>query len=314
LKARRAAATVERTEAAAMAEEQGGGGVPGEDGPNAAQVAYWNSPTSAGWLAEQERFDALFAPLTEAALDLAAPRPGERAVDVGCGCGATVLDLARRVGPGGRVLGLDVSERLVGRARERIAEAGLDDVARVELADAALRSFAPESDLLFSRFGVMFFVEPVAAFANLRRALRPGGGRMAFAAWRPIAENPWFSVPLRAARARVALPEDAPPEPGAPGPFAFDDPARVRGILDAAGWRGVEIAPHDTALRLAAPGDVAEAARGAARVGPLARALAGAGEDARRAAEDAAAEALRPFDGPGGVVLPGAVWLVSARA
>lgn len=287
-------------------------GLSGEDGPNAAQVAYWNSPASAGWLAEQERFDALFAPLTEAALDLAAPRSDERAVDVGCGCGATVLALARRIGPGGGVLGLDVSERLVGRARERIAEAGLDGVARVELADAALRPFAPEADLLFSRFGVMFFADPAAAFANLRRAVRMGG-RMVFAAWRPLAENPWFSTPLRAARTRAVLPEEAPPEPGAPGPFAFDDPGRVRGILDAAGWRGVELAPHDTLMRLAGPGEVEEAARGAARVGPLARALAGAGEDTRRAAEAAAAEALRPYDGPGGVTMPGAVWFVSAR-
>ena len=117
-----------------MAGEHGGGFV-GEDGPNAAQVAYWNSPATAGWLAEQERIDALFAPLTEAALDRAAPATGERAVDVGCGCGATVLALAGRVGPGGGVLGLDVSERMVARARERVAEEGLRQ-ARVELADA----------------------------------------------------------------------------------------------------------------------------------------------------------------------------------
>lgn len=292
----------------------GGGaeGLAGADGPNAAQVAYWNSPAAAGWLAEQERFDALFAPLTETALDLAAPRLGERAVDVGCGCGATVLALARRVGPGGGVLGLDVAQGMVVRARERVAAAGLGEHARVDLADAALRPFAPEADLVFSRFGVMFFLEPAAAFANLRRALRPDG-RMVFAAWRPLAENPWFSAPLRAARARVTLPEQPPTEPGAPGPFAFDDPARVRGILDAAGWRDVAIAPHDTALRLAAAGDVEEAARGATRVGPLARALAGAGEDVRMGAEAAAVEALRPYDGPEGVVLPGAVWLVSAR-
>jgi SAM-dependent methyltransferase len=295
-----------------MADGQGGDRLPDEEGPNAAQIAYWNSPAAAGWLAEQERLDALLAPLTETALDRAAPRPGEHAVDVGCGCGATVLALARRVGPSSGVLGLDVSERLVGRARERIAEAGLGAAARVDLADAASHPFAPEADLLFSRFGVMFFADPAAAFANLRRALRPSG-RMVFAAWRPLLDNPLFLVPVKAARARVALPEEPPPEPGAPGPFAFDDPARVRGILDAAGWRGVEIAPHDTALRLAATGDAEEAARMTTRVGPLARALAEAGPDAREAAVAAVAEALRGYDGPEGIALPGAVWLVSAR-
>jgi SAM-dependent methyltransferase len=287
-------------------------GLPGEDGPNAVQVAYWNSPAAAGWLAEQERFDALFAMLTEAALDLAAPRPGERAVDVGCGCGDTVLALARRVGPGGGVLGLDVSQGMVARARERLAEAGPGGHARVELADASLRPFAPEADLVFSRFGVMFFLDPVAAFSNLRRALLPAG-RMAFVAWRPIAENLWFSVPLQAARARATLPEEPAAEPGAPGPFAFADAARVRGILDAAGWRDVAIAPHDTALRLAPAGAVDEAARAATRVGPLARALAGAGEDVRKGAEAAAADALRAYNGPEGVVMPGAARFVTAR-
>jgi SAM-dependent methyltransferase len=291
-----------------MAAEQGGS-FTGEDGPNAAQVAYWNSPASAGWLAEQERFDALFAPLTEAALDRAASRAGERAVDVGCGCGATVLALARRVGAGGGVLGLDVSARLVARARERVAEVGLEH-ARVELADAALHPFAPDADLVFSRFGVMFFTEPVPAFANLRRALCPGG-RMVFAAWRPLSDNPCFAVPMQAARAYVPPPE--PTEPGAPGPFAFDDPARVRGILEASGWHDVAIAPHDTVLRMAAAGDVDEAARAATRVGPLARTLADAGQDVRAGAEAAVAEALRRYDGPEGVILPGAVWLVSAR-
>jgi SAM-dependent methyltransferase len=290
----------------------GRGGIsPDDGGPNAAQVAYWNSPATAGWLAEQERIDALFAPLTEAALEWAAPRAGERAVDVGCGCGATVLELARRVGPDGGVLGLDVSERMVRRARERVAEAGLGQ-ARVELADAALHRFAPDADLLFSRFGVMFFADPAAAFANLRGALRPDG-RMVFAAWRPLAENPWFQVPVQAARARVALPEEAPAQPGAPGPFAFDDPDRVRGILGAARWRGVEIAPHDTALRMAAAGGAEEAAAASATFGPLARALAGADAATRASAVAAVADAFRSHDGPEGVVLGGAVWLVSAR-
>jgi SAM-dependent methyltransferase len=278
---------------------------------NSDQAAYWNGPAGQRWTDRQEMQDVVLAPVSAALLDRARLARGERVIDIGCGCGATAIELAERVGPEGRVTGLDISAPMLERARER-APANLP--LQLILADATVHPFeAGASDLLFSRFGVMFFVDPVAAFANLRRALRPDGGRMVFAAWRPMAENPWFSVPLRAARARVALPEEAPPDPGTPGPFAFDDAARVRGILDAAGWRGIDIAPHETVLRLAAPGEVEEAGRGAARVGPLARALAGAGEDVRRAAEAAAAEALRPYDGPGGVAMPGAVWFVSAR-
>ncbi len=127
-------------------------------------------------------------------------------------------------------------------------------------------------------------------------------------------DNPWFLVPVKAARARVALPEEARPEQGAPGPFAFDDPARVRGILDAAGWRDVDVAPHDILLRLAEPGDAEEAARATTRIGPLARALAeGAGRGVREAALAAVADALRGYCRPEGVVMPGAVWLVAAR-
>jgi SAM-dependent methyltransferase len=283
---------------------------PGEQG-NAAQIAYWNDRAGVTWTALQDRIDAMFTPLTAKAMDAAVPAPGERAVDVGCGCGATILELARRVGPEGRVLGVDVSEPMATRARERIAAAGLGN-ARVLVSDASAHAFEPGSaDLLFSRFGVMFFADPRAAFANLRRAIRPGG-RLLFAAWRPMAENEWFSVPYEAAGS--LLPPSPPPEPDAPGPFAFADPDRVRRILGGAGWSEVVLTRQDIPVRLAGPGQIIDAAEFTTNIGALARALADAPPDLKRHAAQAIAEALPAYDGPAGICLSGSVWFVSARS
>ncbi|HYZ33803.1 MAG TPA: methyltransferase domain-containing protein, partial [Crenalkalicoccus sp.] len=156
--------------------------------PDAGDPAYWNGPAGRSWVAGQERMDATFAPLTEVALALAAPRPGERVLDIGCGCGGTLLALADRVGSAGEVLGLDVSAPMLARAAERAA--GLPQV-RTALGDAAAHPLPPAHfDLGFSRFGVMFFRGPVGAFRHIRAALRPGG-RLVFICWRALAENDW---------------------------------------------------------------------------------------------------------------------------
>jgi SAM-dependent methyltransferase len=278
---------------------------------NAGQIAYWNDRAAATWTAFQDRIDAAFAGLTEAAVAAAAPAPGERVIDVGCGCGATVLELARKVGPDGFVLGLDVSVPMAARARARIAAEGLGN-AEIVVADASVHALPPgEADLLFSRFGVMFFDDPQAAFAALRRAMRPGG-RMLFAAWRALADNPWFDVPLKAAR--DLLPPQPPAEPHAPGPFAFAEEARVRAILDRAGWREVRIGPAEVRIRLAGSGELDRAAEFATSVGGLARMLVEAEPDVREAARGRVREALASHDGPDGVRLDGAIWLISARA
>ncbi len=278
---------------------------------NAAQIAYWNGRTGLTWTTLHEPIDSLFGPVTEIALEAAAPAPGERAIDVGCGCGATVLELARRVGPSGRVLGVDVSEPMAARARGRITAQNLTN-ADVLVADAALHAFPrSQADLLFSRFGVMFFTDPVAAWANLRLAMRPGG-RLLCAVWRPLADNPWARVPLEAARS--LLPIDPPADPDAPGPFAWAAADRVHAILAEAGWREIGMARHDVPLPLAAPGQIAVAAEFATRVGPLARALAAADPALRPAARQAVATALHAHDGPAGIRLSGSIWIVSARA
>lgn len=276
---------------------------------NAAQIAFWNEQAGANWTALQEHLDTVFAPLTAIALHAAAPAAGEHVLDAGCGCGATTLELARLVGPAGHVLGLDVSQPMTTRASQRIAAAGLTN-AEILVADATTATL-PAVDLLFSRFGVMFFADPVAAFANLRRAMRPGG-RLLCAVWRPLAENPWFHVPLTAVRG--LLPPQPPPEPFAPGPFAFADPERVTGILTQVGWRDVAMTPRDVPMPMAPRNEIAQATEFAMRIGAVARMLAEADPDVRARAQAAISRAMQAHDGPEGIVLVGSIWLLSARA
>lgn len=281
-----------------------------ETGPNAAQIAYWNSEVGQRWVTLQERIDAIFAPVLAATIERAAPRPGEQVIDIGCGCGASLIELARRVAPGGRALGVDVSKAMLDVAEARIASGKVSN-ASVLLADAAAHAFAPASfDLMFSRFGVMFFDDPPAAFGNIATALR-SGARLAFACWRPMAENSWFHVPFDAALA--LLPPQPPADPIAPGPFAFADPSRVRAILTSAGFSSIEIEPYDTTVRLADQGDIARAADFVVQMGPLGRAIREADPALRAPIIDRVLAALGRYDSPDGIALTGAIWLVTAR-
>ena len=162
----------------------------------------------------------MLRPVSDLLMAAAGAKPGERVIDVGCGCGATTIDFAARVRHGGEVLGLDVSEPMLARARERASQ---DLPVRFVHADATVHDFAPDwADLIVSRFGVMFFADPARSFANLRKGLKRGG-RLAFACWREAKQNPFFIVPLREARKHAPpLPEMGPEEPG---PFALRRPS-----------------------------------------------------------------------------------------
>ncbi len=277
---------------------------------NAQQIEYWNSDAARSWVRLQTRLDQLFHPLTQVALEHAAPRPGDRAIDVGCGCGATVLELARRVGPGGHVLGIDISGPMLDLARRRTAEAGYTQATLMQ-ADMSTYAFTPQDfDLAFSRFGVMFFADPVAAFANLRRALKPSG-RLVFVCFRPLSENAWVLAQLTAVR--HLLPPSPPPGPEEPGQFAFADPDRVRRILGEAGFHDITFTKHDPMMKLAGPGGAEQAAEISSQIGPIARALIGAPESLKTAVRDALATAFRQHDGPDGIVHPGANWIVAAK-
>lgn len=277
---------------------------------NDAMRDYWNGDVGRMWTAMQARMDAALAPVTAALLDVAVPRPGDRILDIGCGSGETTLAFAAAAGPGATVLGIDISEPLLALATERAAGR---DIRFVE-ADAATYVPNTDFDLIVSRFGVMFFDDPGAAFAHLH-ALSAPEARLVFACWRSPAENRWATLPLQALADQ--LPPAAPGDPHAPGPFAFADAARVIRMLEGAGWRDATVQPHNFAMIMGTGDDpAADAADFSLRIGPAARAVADAvagGLDRDRAAA-LLAETYRPHVADGVLALSAGIWLVTARA
>jgi ubiquinone/menaquinone biosynthesis C-methylase UbiE len=279
--------------------------------PNDQQIEYWNEQGGPRWVHFKDLLDAQLHPLGLAVIDRAAPASGSRVLDVGCGCGDTSLELARRVGEAGHVVGADISAPMLARAREVACEAGLTNVA-FEEADCQIHDFgAGVFDRVVSRFGVMFFADPVAAFTNLRTATAPSG-EMVFICWQAPHNNPWMMVPMMAAMQHITM--DAPPNPQAPGPFAFANADRVRGILTDAGWSDIVIDDHRCTLNVGGSSiSLEEAADFMLHLGPTARALIGQEDDVRSRVAEAVREALRPFHGASGLEMDGACWLVTAR-
>ncbi len=273
---------------------------------NSMQFAYWNGATGQLWADEQLRMDRRLGELSSAVMELAAAKPGERVLDIGCGCGTTTLELATHVGRDGSVTGVDISAPMLAVATSRNRA---HNVTFVE-ADAATFAFDRDRDLIFSRFGVMFFSDQIGAFTNIRNALIPGG-RLAFVCWRQMSDNAWAATPFEAAKhlipANTALPIL---DPCAPGPFAFADSGRTSSMLEAAGFTNVAVDPLDSTMFLGET--LEEAADAAFEVGPLARGMAGADESARLRARRAVLARLSESLTTDGVSMPAACWLVSA--
>lgn len=276
---------------------------------NAREIEYWNSTSTRSWSEHIDRIDRFMQPLTKVLFEHAAPRLGETVIDIGCGSGSTVIETARRVGPTGRVEGFDVAKLSVDRANERIAEAGLTN-ATVTLADLSTAALAPRRyDLALSRFGVMFFTDPVATFAHLHASMKTGA-RLTFAVFRTARENTWALGPLNAVRHMLELPP--PPGPEDPGQFSWADPGRVERILKGGGFRNISLTPTDPEMRYAGRGGAEEAADVCFLVGPILRAAAKLGPEQRQEVRRKLVEFFESVDGPDGVVLPGANWIVKA--
>jgi SAM-dependent methyltransferase len=224
-----------------------------QQGSNAQQRRYWSEIAGPHWVERQHVFDRIIAPHGEAVLELLDAQPGERVLDVGCGFGTTALDVAATVGSGGAVHGVDISLPMIERARQRVAIAGHDHV-RFQVADAQVDDLTAGSlqDAAVSRFGVMFFDDPTAAFANIRTSVRVGG-RLAFVCWQGPGENRFFTLAGSLIRPALADPPP-PPDPDAPGPMAFSDPQRVAGLLGDAGWGDIDISALRLPMRFAEPG------------------------------------------------------------
>lgn len=276
---------------------------------NTDQADFWSSEAGQVWVSHQDEFDTLLQQALEAVLQHAAPRPGESVLDVGCGTGASSLRLSDMVGDAGRVIAVDIAPPLLNRARTR---AGARANLRFEHGDAQTHPFDPASaDLVFSRFGVMFFADPLAAFANLRRAARPGG-RLAMICWQGAPDNPWFMVPMQAAMDRLGKPE--PIDPHAPGPMAFKDTDRVTGLLSAAGWQKAKGTPVE--VDLIPPQTLEGAADFATSAGPATRVLRernGTDEDAAAICA-ACANGFAPYLNADGLRIPARLIVYTAVA
>lgn len=257
------------------------------------------------WAEVRELLELQLAPLGRRALQALAPNPGESVLDIGCGGGETALELARAIAPDGTVVGVDLSAAVLAFAK-RAAE-GWAHVRFIH-ADAQTFPFEPGSfDAAFSRFGVMFFTDPIAAFNNIRRSLKPNG-RLAFVCWRALEENPLDNLPLRAASHH--LPQQPAHDPDSPGPFALANPDRVHSILERSGFSEIEITAHD---ELVGSGNLDSMLAVCSKVGALGKILR-ENPELRAATLPTVRSALAAYDGPDGVRLNAATWVVTARS
>ena len=278
---------------------------------NAEMNEYWNDLAGQRWVQFQQQLDGQIRDIGRMAMDQADLRAGQAVLDIGCGCGDSSLELARRVAPRGRVCGVDLSQPMLDWAAKR---AGREPELAVafERGDVQIAEFEPASfNRAFSRFGVMFFEDSITAFGNIRGALEPDG-RLTFICWRPLDLNPWMAIPIEIACRFVAPPE--PMAPGVPGPFGLADDTRTKRILEDAGYRNVAIQSLDEDFYVSGPGTVEAAVTHCISMGPVARLVAEVDSDIRAVVASALAETFASFHDGTGVRMASATWVVTAQA
>ena len=276
---------------------------------NAAQQEYWNTVAGPRWVGLGGFVERRVQKVNDLLLARSGVAPGERVLEVGCGTGAATAPFAEAVGERGRVVGVDISEPMLAGARKRIAESGLHNIIVLQ-ADAQTYRFEARSfDLITSRFGVMFFADPIAAFSNLLPALRPGG-RLCFACWASLEDNRHWLIPYEVALRHLGPP--APKDPRAPGPMAFSDPDYVRSFLGTAGFEAIEIRRETPDIISSSPEEEAEHA---CIMGPSGRLIdeKKPPESVRELIKQEMTEAFAAYAKGGEMSLPSTIFLVAAR-
>jgi SAM-dependent methyltransferase len=272
---------------------------------NHEQARLWNGPSGHAWVENQELLDHIYKPFEHLIVEIASAKPRDGVLDVGCGAGATTLAIARGVGGVNRCVGVDISEPLVAVARARAEREHI--AATFICANAQTHPFEDQMfDLIVSRFGVMFFDDPVAAFGNLRRAARDRGELRAIA-WRSAADNAFMTTAERTAA--PLLPNLSPRRPNAPGQFALANDHRMHAILDASGWSNIDIRPIDVSCTMPAK----DLVRYVTRLGPVGLVFQQLDETTRARVVETVLPALSPFVQGDEVRFTAACWLVAAR-
>ena len=278
---------------------------------NTAQQEFWNNVAGPRWVGLGGLVERRVRAVNDLLLARSEVAAGESVLEIGCGTGAATVPFAKAVGERGRVVGVDISEPMLAGARKRVAESGLGNISLVQ-ADAQVQRFEPDRfDLITSRFGVMFFADPVAAFSNLRPAAR-SGGRLCFACWGPLEENRHWLIPYEVALRHLEAPAPAPTPPRTPGPLAFSDPDYVRSILENAGFADVGIDRETPDIIGSSP---EEEAKHACIMGPPARLIDEKKPDdaVRETIRREMTEAFAVYAGGKEMLLPSTVFLVTAR-
>jgi SAM-dependent methyltransferase len=276
---------------------------------NAAQQEYWNTVAGPRWVGLGGFVEQRVRAVNDLLLARSAVAAGERVLEIGCGTGAATVPFAEAVGERGRVVGIDISEPMLAGARQRVAESGLRNISLLQ-ADAQTHRFDPDSfDLITSRFGVMFFADPIAAFRNVLPAARRGG-RLCFACWAALEDNRHWLIPYEVALRHLGSP--APKDPHAPGPMAFSEPGYVRSFLGTAGFDAIEIHRETPDIIGSTPEEEAEHA---CIMGPSGRLIDEKSPDeaTRETIRREMTEAFAAYAEGGGMLLPSTVFLVTAR-
>lgn len=267
---------------------------------------FWKEDGGDRWVENIDILETSISGFDEKLLERACVEEGETVLDVGCGGGLNSLEIAGRVGPDGRVTGMDISARILEVARDRAKSFSNLDFMEADAATADLGKGT--FNLIFSRFGVMFFSDPVMGFKNLNQALKQSG-RLVFLCWRTIDENPWMNEPAQAVF-EVIPPQGPPPDPDAPGPFAFGIRDRIEVILGKSGFNTVDIEAIDSDMKL---GGLQETVDYFTRMGPAAVLMEGADEALKQSAKNALRRVLENYQSDDGIVMQGAAWIVTAR-